>query len=149
MAAVEEIKKIASELFKLLGLEVDLKVKEEDGIVYLNIEAPEATGLLIGRHGETLNAIQSFLAMAIKQASGEWVRVVVNIGDWRQKQEEQLVKLANQAATRATETGQPQYLYNLNATQRRIVHLALAENKAVETQSEGEGNERYLIVKPK
>jgi spoIIIJ-associated protein len=149
MAAVEEIKEIASELFELLGLKVDFKVKEEEDVVYLDIEAPEATGLLIGRHGETLNAIQSFLAMAIKQSTGEWVRVVVNIGDWRQKQEEQLVKLADQAAARATETGQPQYLYNLNATQRRMVHLALAENKSVETQSEGEGNERYLVVKPK
>lgn len=149
MATVEEIEKITKELFELLGLEAGLKVREEDDVVYLDIETPEATGLLIGRHGETLNAIQSFLAMATKQATGEWVRVVVNVGDWRQKQEEQLVKLADQAAARTTETGQPQHLYNLNATQRRVVHLALAENKAVETLSEGEGDERYLIVKPK
>ena len=57
--------------------------------------------------------------------------------------------MADQISQRVVETGQPQPIYNLTPTQRRIVHLALSESKDVETESTGEGEERYLLVKPK
>lgn len=134
-------------LLELMGIKADFKITLEDDGVLIDISTDEDAGLLIGRKGETLGAIQTFIAMALRQDQGEWVRVTVNIGDWREKQEEHLKHLADQAAQRAIETGDPQYLYNLNSTQRRIVHMALAENKNTETFSEGEGSERYLVVK--
>ena len=114
----------------------------------VDIDAKEETGLLIGRRGETLNSIQTILGIMARQKTGEWARIIVNVGDWREKQESHLKELADQAALRAKETGQPQPIYNLSASQRRVIHLALAEDPEVETISEGEGEERYLIVKP-
>jgi spoIIIJ-associated protein len=70
---------------------------------------------------------------------------VVNVGDYMQKQEEQLRDLAAATAERARETGDPQLLYNLNPSQRRIIHMALSEED-VETVSEGEGRDRHLVV---
>jgi len=145
----EEIKKVADELLALLGVDAKVLVEEKDEIYNVNIEPKGEAGLLIGKQGETLHAIEMFLAMAIKSDKGEWVRIVVNIGDYREKQEDYLNGLAEQSALKAIETGEPQYLYNLTPSQRRTIHMHLTENKKVETLSEGEGRERFLVVKPK
>jgi spoIIIJ-associated protein len=141
------------ELFSLLSIEAKIEVSQSDKdgekTIEVNIEAPDSTGLLIGAHGSTLAAIQVFLGMALRQQSGEWNRVVVNIGDWQEKQEEQLSELAQQTASRALSTGEAQRLYNLSPSQRRIIHLLLAENDKVQTESQGEGAERHLIISPK
>ena len=75
--------------------------------------------------------------------------MVGNVGDWREKQEEHLRILAKEAAERAKETGNPQPIYNLTPSQRRIVHMELTNDKEVVTESTGEGDERYLVISPK
>lgn len=145
------IKQSAEELFAKLGIEAEISVSEEEQdsqkVFMVEISAPKEAGLLIGAHGSTLHAIQSFIAMSIKQQTGDWVRIVVDIGDWRQKHEEHLTSLAHQAAERAKSTGEPQQLYNLTPAQRRVVHMALSKEEGVVTESEGEGASRYLVVK--
>lgn len=149
----EELKKITTELFSLLSIDASIEVTEDTAedaqkVYLVTIDAPREAGLLIGAHGSTLHAIQSFLAMALKQKTGEWVRVVVDIGDWRQKHEEHLTALAKQTAERAKATGEAQQLYNLTPSQRRIVHMALSQEEGITTESEGEGAARYLVVRP-
>jgi spoIIIJ-associated protein len=122
---------------------------KENNAIRVDIDTEDETGLLIGSRGETVNAIQTSLGMMLKNELNGWVRVLVNIGDWREKQEEQLKDLATQAAERARETGEPQTLYNLSPAQRRIVHMVLSEEKDLDTESFGEEEERYLVVKPK
>jgi spoIIIJ-associated protein len=143
------VKKVAEKLLKLLGSEPKVKVSEdkENKAVLVEIETEKDTGLLIGRKGETLKSIQTIIGMMLYKNTGEWTRVIVNIGDWREKQEEYLTRIANQAIEKVIETGEPQSLYNLDASQRRIIHLEVANNKEVETESVGEGKERYLVVK--
>ena len=148
---VSSVQKLIEKLLELMGTKakaVTMEDKENEAI-RVNIEADEETGLLIGRHGETLDALQVMLGMMVYQESKEWIRIIVNIGDWREKQEDQLKNLALQAAERARETGEPQTLFNLNAAQRRIVHLVLTEEEDIETESSGEGKERYLVIKQK
>jgi spoIIIJ-associated protein len=148
----KEIKDVTEELLAKVGVDAKASVttEEQEGqtVYKVLIDSPREAGLLIGAHGTTLQAIQSFLAMAIKQSTGEWARIVVDIGDWRQKAEAHLIGLARAAAERAKATGEPQPLYNLTASQRRIVHLALADEKGITTESEGEDAGRYLVVKP-
>lgn len=148
---VSSVQKLADKLLELMGTKARAAVTEdkENEAIRVNIEADEEAGLLIGRHGETLDALQVMLGMMVYQESKEWVRIIVNVGDWREKQEDQLKSLALQAAERARETGEPQTLFNLNAAQRRIVHLVLTEEEDVETESSGEGKERYLVIKQK
>lgn len=145
---VEVCRKLAEKLLQLMGSKAKLEMahdKANEAIV-VNLQTDEETGLLIGHHGETLLAIQAALGMIMKQKVGEWVRVIVNVGDWREKQESHLKELAKEAAQRAKETGKSQPIYNLTPAQRRIVHLELALDPEILSESTGEGEERYLVV---
>ncbi len=146
----ETVEKQAKKLLKLMGSDAQIKVNEDktNDAILVNVETEDEKGLLIGNHGETLNSIQSALGMLVKQNVGEWKRVIVNIGDWREKQEVYLKDLAITTADRVKETGREENLYNLKPSQRRIIHLTLSEIKGIETESEGEGEDRYLIVRP-
>ncbi len=145
------IEELVNELLHLMGVEAKAKVSEdkENEAFRVDIETSEEVGLLIGHHGETLNSIQTILGMIIRQKTGEWTRIIVNVGDWREKQEEYLKHLADQTASRVKETGQEQALYNLTPGQRRIIHLTLSSDSDLETESVGEGKDRYLIVRLK
>jgi spoIIIJ-associated protein len=148
---VKITQKFVDELLTLMASEAKATVSmdEANDTLVVNIDPGEETGLLIGRQGETLLALQSIIGLATKQLLGDWKRVVVDIADWREKQEDHLKSLAETTAQRAIETGEDQPLYNLTPAQRRIVHMALAENEEVTTESVGEGPDRYLVIKVK
>jgi len=151
------LQKLTDELLSLMMTKAQAEVSydegkkndKEGGAFVVDVTAGDETGLLIGKKGETLLSIQTVLGFLLKQKNGEWNRVVVNIGDYREKEESYLKDLAASTAQRAKETGMPQNLYNLKAWQRRVIHLALSEDKDITTESEGEGEERFLIVRPK
>lgn len=109
----------------------------------------EETGLLIGFHGKTLESFQMLLSAIISKKIGEWARVYVNVGDYRERREENLMYMAQRAADRALESGRAIELPRLSASERRVVHLTLSGDDRVETESVGEGNQRILLVKPK
>jgi len=104
---------------------------------------------LIGFHGETLSAVERILSFMIHRVLGRWHKVVVNVGDYRQKREEQIKRLALNLAMKAKFSKETQSIPNLSASERRIVHLVLADHPDVYTESEGEGKERYLTIKLK
>lgn len=149
----KDIQSLLGELFDLIGIKVDAKVTEEksgdESIYKVFIDPGESAGLLIGAHGLTLSAIQSFVAIAIKQKTGEWAKISVDIAGWSDKQNARLEELAHTSSERARQTGEEQKLYNLNPVQRRMVHMALANESDIETFSEGVGQDRYLVVKVK
>jgi spoIIIJ-associated protein len=145
-----KIQNLTEELLKLAGVEAQVDVIDTgENTFTVNISTEDETGLLIGFRGENINAIQTVLGVMLKGQTGEWYRLTVNVGDYREKQEEKLRELATQSADRAVETKEPQPIYNLNASQRRIVHMFLADRKDVTTESEGVEPERYLVIKAK
>src|SRR3989344_6661709 len=109
------LKNLVDELFSLMGVSVNVDVSYDEGneAFIVNIDGKDETGLLIGRKGETLSSIQTVLATIFKVKTGEWSRVLVNVGDYREKEEDYLKNLAESAASRAKETGDAQPLYNL------------------------------------
>ena len=146
----KDIESTLDQLMKLLGITVTVTIEtNEEGYNVTLTSAEDFSGLLIGNKGLTLEAIQSFLTVSLKQTTGEWVRVNLDVAGWRKKQEDYLVNLAEQSAERARTTGEPQSLYNLTPGQRRVIHLKLADEKDIETTSMGEGQDRYLVVKVK
>jgi len=148
---VKTLQELTDKLLILMSTKATATVscdKENENFI-VNIDAGDETGLLIGKKGETLLSIQTVLSVLLKQKTGEWNRVVANVGDYREKEEGYLKDLAASTAQRAKETGEPQSLYNLKAWQRRVVHMALSENKDIVTESQGEGDDRYLVIKPK
>jgi spoIIIJ-associated protein len=140
----------ANSLLTELGVEAEVVASfdEENGVVNLQIESPEAA-FLIGFHGETLQALQLILSFISHKVLGDWTKVAVNVGDYRQKREEQLRRLAINLAMKAKFSGEVQSIPNLSAAERRIIHLALTDHPDVASESEGEGRQRVLTIKPR
>lgn len=144
------IRETAEQLLKLLQIEATVEVSEDQqgGLVNVQLKTPEP-GILIGYHGETLSALQLILGVLSGKRIGEWVKLTVNVGDYRQKREETLQRMALSAAQRAQFSGQPVVLENLSPFERRVIHLALSGHSEVEATSEGEGRERKLVIRPR
>lgn len=147
---IEKIKKIILELFSEINIqaEVEINYDEEAGVLNIGIESPEAA-VLIGFHGETLQSLQLITSFMVHKLLERWVKVSVNVGDYRQKREDQLTKLALNLAMKVKFSGETQSIPNLNASERRIVHLVLTDHPDVYTQSEGDGEQRQLFIKSK
>lgn len=150
MTVEQEIKKITEELLEKLLIKATVEVAEDSQNQAFKIQIEsEDSGYLIGYHGETIEALQLILSLMVYQKLGSWQRLVVNVGDYRQQREEQLKKLALNVAQKVKFSSEQQIIPNLSASERRVIHLALASHPDVYTESEGEGDQRTLIVRPK
>lgn len=143
------VKKTTEDLLEHLKIKAKVRVEvDEQNVVHISLETEE-TGILIGYHGETLSAFQLILGLIIYKKLGKWIRVVVNVGDYRQKREEVLKRIALKTAEKVRQTNEAIILPFLNSGERRIIHLTLKDDPDVYTESEGEGENRRLIIKPK
>lgn len=149
MDTIGQVKNIAEDLLKRLEVTASVDVDtDETGAYRVHVETEE-TGLLIGYHGQTLESFQIILGMLAAKKLGSWQRVYVNVGDYREKREEALMHMAQQAAERAIALKRPIELSRLSASERRVIHLTLSGDERVTTESVGEGASRKLLVKPK
>ena len=142
------IKEVLGEIFENLGIEANFKLEEKQSVVFINIQTP-TPGILIGYHGRTLAALQRILSLIVYRRLGEWLKIVVDVGDYRQKREETLKRMAFSAAQKVKFSGKEQELPPMTSVERRIIHLTLSGDPEVETESRGEGKERRVVIKPK
>jgi len=149
MEQQDTVKQVTEDLLSRLGITGTVSVDvDETGAYRVHIETEE-TGLLIGFHGKTLESLQIILGIIVSKELAAWVKVYVNVGDYREKREEALMLMAQHAAERALTMSRPVELANLSASERRVIHLTLSGDDRVETESVGEGSRRTLLVKPK
>ena len=149
---VKKLEKITKTLLSQLGIKpTSVSVTStDDKTLTVDIQTNEADGgILIGYHGETINALQLILGLILAKGEGDWLRVVVNVGEYREKRANYLTDLAKDTAVKVIESGEAMALYNLNPFERRVVHMALSERGDVVTESQGEGKNRFLVVSPK
>lgn len=132
----------------LITTDAKISVKEGRGRIFFNINGGE-TGILIGKRGQTLEAIQYLVEKMVNKRSTKRIRVQVDVEGYLQNKRFGLQKRAKQLADKAKRTGKPATMGQMNAHDRRIVHLALKDDGAVRTQSMGEGYLRDLVVYPK
>ena len=145
----KHVTEIVQDLLSRLEIESTVEVvTEETGAYRVSIDTEE-TGLLIGHHGKTLESLQLLLGIIVSKKIDQWVKVYVNVGDYREKREETLMHMAQRAADRALAMSRPVELSRLSPSERRIVHLTLSGDERIQTESVGEGDDRILIVKPK
>jgi spoIIIJ-associated protein len=125
----------------------EVEARMAEGLIYLNVKG-DGSGLLIGRHGQTLDAIQYIVGRIVgKQMGGKKV-IVVDTERYRERRRENLERLSRHMAEKAKGTGRPISLQPMSASDRRIVHLALQHDREVETRSEGEGGMRSIKIIP-
>ncbi len=143
--------RVAAEFIRQVGdlLEVPLKVVavEEDQVVRLEVEGDDV-GLLIGRRGQMLSALEFLANVVAARGAGRGKRIVVDVGGYRRRRWEQLERLARSMAQRAVRTGREVVLRPMSAQERRIVHLALAQYPGVRTESRGEEPLRQVVIAP-
>ena len=138
-----------TELTKLMGVEVTIDVSaDEEGTVKADMEG-DALGILIGRRGETLDALQYLTSLWVNKDRDQYTRVTLDSEHYRAKREEALIRLANRMATRVQKTGRRVSMEAMNPYERRIMHSALQSNEAVYTHSEGEGLNRHVVISPR
>jgi len=129
-----------------LVVQVQFDAENNQHAILLESKSPS---LLIGYHGETLQAIQRILGYHLNTQFGEWVNISVNVNDYKERREVSVYALADSIAAKVIATGKPHALPPMPASERRLVHMRLAEHPEVITASEGLGNHRTVIVSPK
>jgi spoIIIJ-associated protein len=145
----ERCRSFTAELLTLMGHPCDVRVRPgtEDGDLVVEITG-DSGGLLIGRRGQTLDALEYFLNRALNQSHEGAGRITIDVEGYRGRRQEYLDGLARRLADKARQTGRPVTLNPMSPRDRRIVHLALQADDAVETRSEGEGYYRRLMILP-
>jgi len=116
--------------------------------IVLNITGDDL-GILIGRRGETLSALQAITRLIVSRKIRRWANIVVDVERYKVRRERFLKQLAQRMAERVQLTHEPVALEPMPAHERRIVHLALRDHPAVTTQSVGEGDSRRVTIRPK
>lgn len=142
------VKTVVEEILSRLGAPAIIEVTQGEEKSFVVRLETEESGLLIGYHGETLASLQMIVGLVVFRRLGEWSRVVLEVGDYRARREEQLRAMAESYAAQVLVTGEPMYLPSLPPLERRVVHLALQGRSDVRTESEGEGRMRRLVIKP-
>lgn len=127
------------------GLPGRVRVTQSEGVVIAEIAGGRA-GPLIGRHGQTLNALQYMLTLALNRNTEEYIPVSLDIGGYRKKRNQSVERIAKQAARKVLRTGEKVVLSPMSASERRIVHLALSEYSEINTYSIGEEPHRKVVV---
>ena len=134
------------ELTHLMGVEVDVAVgNDAEGNVFVKMTG-DTLGILIGRRGETLDALQYLTSLKINRGQEGYTRVTLDTENYRAKREDTLIRLANRMANRAVKTGRKVSLEPMNPYERRIIHSALQANEAVDTHSEGDEPNRHVVI---
>lgn len=140
-----EIQEIARNILNLMGLETTLTTRQEGRTLSIVVEE-DKSGILIGRQGQTIDALQYLLSRMVTRLTPEKMKVVVDSGGYRQRQKKYLTGMAQRMAEKAKRTGKPVVMSALNAHDRRIVHLALEKDKGLKTSSRGEGAMKRIII---
>ena len=138
------------ELLMKMDIDAIAEPSEVDGRYYVDIldATEDDNGLLIGKAGQTLDAIQELARQAVGARLDQRIRVLVDVEDYRKRRASRLVEQAREAAEAALDAGQEQALEPMDALERKIVHDAIAEMDGVESGSRGEDPNRYVVVSP-
>jgi len=145
---LEKAIEFTSELLHHMDIPARVVGEADEEAVYLRIEGDDL-GILIGRKGQTLQSLQYLIGLAVNRGDGEWMRINLDIGNYRARREQSLRALAHRAARRVEETGRRVALSAMSPAERRIVHQALNDYAGVTTQSEGQEPHRRVVILPK
>jgi spoIIIJ-associated protein len=143
-----EARALVAQIVGAIGVDADVLARDEPEAIVVTCSGPDV-GLLIGRHGQTIDAVQYLLNVIAYRAYGDDKRdVVVDAAGYRARRQATLESLADRAAERVLESGEPEELEPMTAVERKVVHLRLKEVAGVGTTSEGNEPNRYVVILP-
>jgi spoIIIJ-associated protein len=149
---IKIIKEITEKLLKLADVDGDFELVESKTADEENVEIilnTKDTGVVIGYHGDTLEGLQLILSLCVARTIGRFIRISVDVGDYKKNRTEFLKSLAGETKARVLAEGREIAVPELKSWERRIVHLLLEKDGEVMSESQGEGRDRVLVVSPK
>lgn len=145
---VMEAKQFLTDICNQMDVEVNIESTIDGKYVYFQLNS-DKTGLLIGKRGQTLNALQILTQVVLNRYSDEFMNVILNAENYREKREETLVLLANRLANKVIKEKKEISLEPMPSFERKIIHAALANNEKIKTYSVGTDPHRHLVISPK
>jgi len=144
----ERVRLLVERVLEELDLEGEVEIREEEGRIDAIVEGEDDYGLLIGRRGQTIDALQLLCYQAAFRGMRERKRVVLDAAGYRERRRETLTARADRAAEQALQLDRPVDLDPMSAQERRVVHEHLKERAGIETYSEGDEPARCVVVAP-
>ena len=146
--AEDKTEQFLRDVLDQMGLsEIAIEKKAEEGTLEFNLSGKEE-GFVIGRRGETLDALQYLASLVANHSEEGYVKVTVNVGNYRDKREKTLEILGRKLAFKAVKTGKKTSLEPMNPYERRIIHTAVQKVNGAISWSEGEGAARHVVIGP-
>ncbi len=142
-------KEVILEILKRMEVEGEvIDVKEGETKVYVELDSKKNSGLIIGRKGKTLEALQFMINLIVNNKTGSDKKIILDIESYRSKRERALKKMSREIAHKVIKTGRPWTLEPMNPFERRLIHLTLQNDNRVTTRSEGQGIYRKVTILP-
>jgi len=136
------------ELFEKVGISGGISLTTGDEGLDVVLET-EDSGIVIGYHGEILESLQLLTSLLVAKKLGRFVRISLEVGDYKKNRVEYLERLASQTKERVLSENRSHTLSSLKSWERRVVHLLFQDDKEVTSESTGEGKDRVLVVSPR
>lgn len=145
----DRVREILVTLLDKMNIEGTVKdIKEGETKVYVELESRTSSGLIIGKKGKTLEALQFMVNLMINNTTGSEKKIILDIEAYRDKREKALKKMSKDMALKVVKSGRPLTLEPMNPFERRLIHLTLQNDKRVVTKSEGQGIYRKIRISP-
>jgi spoIIIJ-associated protein len=143
---IEKVRNFLEEIFEKMNVNVQMEIEEqEDNTIHVMVEGIDS-GIVIGRRGETLEAIQYLLCLAVNNGKEEYRKIIVDVENYREKRENTLIKLSGKLADRVIKTKKNITLEPMSPFERRIIHATLQNNKLIRTYSIGDEPNRKVVI---
>ncbi len=144
----EDMRDLVLDLMQSMGIEAQVETETHGDVTQIHIRTDGLDGLLIGRRGQTLAALQHVIGRLASREFGQEGHIVVDVGEYRKRRESHLVEKANALAEKVRTTGREISLEPLHAPDRRVVHLAVAKIRGVRSYTVGHGLHRNVVIAP-
>ncbi len=141
-------KDFLDDIFLSMGLRVEVDIQTEGKLMRINLIG-DNLGIIIGKRGDTLDALEHLVKLCVNKGDGEYVKVILDAENYRARREQTLVKLAKSLASSATRNNRKITLEPMQSNERRIIHATLQNNPDVDTFSIGDEPNRKVVIAPK
>lgn len=138
-------KEFLEDIFMAMGMQVDIDIKLEGKNMNINLSG-ENMGLIIGKRGDTLDALEHLVSLCVNKGDGDYIKVILDTENYREKRHQTLVKLADSLAASVVRNKRKIVLEPMSSNERRIIHATLQSNAYVDTYSIGDEPNRKVVV---
>ncbi len=144
--SIDFAKKYLEDLLSFFGLNTAVSVSCDEDVIELNVPSTHLNGFLIGQRGETLHSLQYLLSMALKNKDAELTRINIDVASYKHHRAERLAEQVRAWCEQVVKSGEAMNLQPMTPADRRVAHRVVGEFGSLESQSEGEGRERHLVI---